>query len=110
MAGATANWGYRAIRLNAGNKYYREVAIVEELSQKIDEAREVLEPKERKPIYKECLDLVMKLAVELPTYQRMDMYAYNKNILDESTMTPQAELTPYNGLLNRLWEVSFVNG
>ena len=110
MAGATANWGYRAIRLNAGNKYYREVATVEELSQKIDEAREVLEPKARKPIYKECLDLVMQLAVELPTYQRMDMYAYNKNILDESTMTPQADLTPFNGLLNRLWEVSFVNG
>ena len=48
----------------------------------------------------------MELAVELPTYQRSDLFAYNTNIIDETTLTPAAELTPYNGPMNRLWEVS----
>ncbi len=109
MAGATANWGYRAIRRDKGrDRYVEEYRIITELSDKIEEGREMLKQEERKPIYAECLDLVMQLAVELPTYQRSDMFAYNKNIIDESTM--QTNLTPFNGPLNRLWEVSFVEG
>ncbi len=108
QAGATANWGYRAIRLNAGGTYNYEKDLVERLSQQIDAARETLDQDERKEIYAECLDLVMELAVELPTYQRSDMFAYNTNVIDESSLTPENELTPFNGLLNRLWEVSFV--
>ena len=65
--------------------------------------------KEDEPIadelYADALDLVMELAVELPTYQRSDLFAYNSNIIDTSTLTPKEDLTPYNGPLSRIWEV-----
>ena len=105
-AGSTANWGYRAIKANAGGKYDTELALVKELSDIIDRARETTNVNVRTQLYAEALDIVMELAVELPTYQRSDLYAYNTNIIDVSTLTPAEELTPYNGPLNRLWEVS----
>ena len=105
-AGSTANWGYRAIRKNAGGKYDEELEIVTELSDLIDKARETLDEDRRAEYYAQALDLVMELAVELPTYQRSDLFAYNTNIIDVSTLTPASELTPYNGPLNRIWEVS----
>jgi peptide/nickel transport system substrate-binding protein len=60
----------------------------------------------RAEYYKEALDIVMQLAVELPTYQRSDLYAYNTNIIDVNSLTPESELTPYNGPMIRIWEVS----
>ena len=48
----------------------------------------------------------MELAVELPTYQRSDLFAYNTNIIDASSLVSGEDLTPYNGPLNRIWEVS----
>ena len=105
-AGSTANWGYRAIRKNAGNKYDTELEIVEELSDIIDAARETLDEERRKEYYAEALEMVMELAVELPTYQRSDLFAYNSSVIDASTLTPKEDLTPYNGPLSRIWEVS----
>ena len=105
-AGSTANWGYRAIKANAGDKYSTELGIVEALSEKIDLARTTLDTARRTELYAQCLDYVMQLAVELPTYQRSDLFAYNTNIIDVTTMTPASEQTAYNGPLSRLWEVS----
>ena len=106
QAGSTSNWGYRAIKKNANNKYYRELGIVEDLSDLIDKARQTTVQATRTALYAEALKLVMELAVELPTYQRSDLFAYNAKIIDASTLTPERDLTPYNGPLNRLWEVS----
>jgi serine/threonine protein kinase len=50
--------------------------------------------------------IVMELAVEMPTYQRSDLFAYNSSIIDASTLTSGDDLTPYNGPLSRIWEVS----
>ena len=105
-AGSTANWGYRAIKANAGGKYDEELKLVKELSEIIDLARETLDEDRRIEYYAQALDIVMELAVELPTYQRSDLFAYNTNIIDVSTLTPASELTPYNGPLSKLWEVS----
>lgn len=105
-AGATANWGYREIRKNVGGKYDTEKEIVGRLSEKIDEARETLNETRRKELYAEALDIVMELAVELPAYQRSDLFAYNSDVIDVSTLTPPEDLTPYNGPLSHIWEVS----
>ena len=105
-AGSTANWGYRAILKNAGGKYDTELALVKELSEIIDLARETLDESRRTEYYAEALDMVMELAVEMPTYQRSDLFAYNSNIIDTSTLTPAADLTPYNGPMSKIWEVS----
>ena len=48
----------------------------------------------------------MELAVELPAYQRSDLFAYNTKIIDVNSLTPASELTPYNGPMSRIWEVS----
>ena len=105
-AGSTSNWGYNAIKTNAGGKYDRELAIVKDLSDIIDKARETLDTDKRTAFYADALDLVMQLAVELPTYQRSDLFAYNSNIIDASSLTPAEDLTPYNGPMSRIWEVS----
>ena len=105
-AGSTANWGYRAILKNAGGKYDKELELVEKLSGIIDLARETLDTEQRKYYYAQALDIVMQLAVELPTYQRSDLFAYNTNIIDVNSLTPASELTPYNGPMSRIWEVS----
>ena len=47
----------------------------------------------------------MQLAVELPTYKRDDLFAYNTNKIDESSLTPKSELSPYSGLMNEIWNV-----
>ena len=110
LAGSTANWGYRAIRNDKGrSKYEFEYGKIQELSEIIDEARETLDQSKRKEAYERALQIVMELAVELPTYQRSDLFAYNIKVIDASTLTPKADLTPFNGPLSRIWEVSFVN-
>lgn len=107
LAGSTANWGYRAIRRSGPNgKYATEYTLVEQLSESIDRARQTLDTDARTAEYAVALDLVMQLAVELPTYQRSDLYAYNTKIIDVSTLTPEKDLTPFNGPLGKLWEVS----
>lgn len=105
-AGSTANWGYRAIKRNNGGVYDTELGMIEDLSEIIDQARETLDENRRKELYAQALDMVMELAVELPTYQRSDLFAYNSSIIDASTLTSGDDLTPYNGPLSRIWEVS----
>ena len=106
LAGSTQNWGYRAIRRNSNGLYDYELDLVNKLSVVIDQARETTDEDARIGYYAIALDYVMELAVELPTYQRSDMFAYNTKIIDASTLTPASELTPYNGPLAKLWEVS----
>ena len=109
-AGAVKNWGYNYILdRNKRNTYAYEYERVMELSKLIDAGRKTLEREGadgRKAIYAEALDIVMDLAVELPGYQRSDLFAYNSNIIDESTLTPEKELTPYNSPLAKIWLVS----
>lgn len=107
QASSTSNWGYKQIKAGKNGVYRTEYNIITELSQKIDEGRATTSQKERIDIYAEALDLVMELAVEMPTYQRYDMSAFNGNVIDESTMTPESERSPYNGLLSRIWEVNY---
>ena len=105
-ATSTWNWGYRQIKLNAGGKYDEELALINELSELIDEGRSTNDEKKRERIYSEALDIVMQLAIELPTYQRDDLFAYNINKIDASTLTPDSDLSPYKGLTSDLYKVS----
>ena len=104
-AGSTENWGYGAIKNNT-DKYATEYDIIKDLSNIIDLARQTLDTDKRADYYAQALDLVMELAVELPTYQRSDLFAYNTNIIDVNSLTPESELTPYNGPMSKIWEVS----
>ena len=105
-ATSVLNWGYKQIKQNNGGKYDTELSLVEELSDLIDLGRKTNDETKRARIYSEALDIVMQLAIELPTYQRDDLFAYNTNKIDESTLTPESDLSPYNGLTSDLWTIS----
>lgn len=94
-------WGYPYL-LSKGTA--EEQNIIHELSLQIELARQTTDQAERTEIYSDALDLVMELAVELPVYQRKNLFAYNKTIIDETTLNPNA--SAYEGLLSRIWEVS----
>ena len=105
-ATSTLAWGYREILQNEA-QYPEENAILKELSDKIDAAREIEDQATRSALYKEAMSLVLDLAVELPVYQRMVLYAYNAEVIDTSTL-PE-EINPYSSPLDRLWEIEFAN-
>ncbi len=107
-ATSVLNWGYKQILNDTTGKYDFEKNLVSELSEIIDRARETNNQKDRKGDYKIALDMVMELAVELPTYQRSDLFAYNQNKIDVSTFTPDSELSPYKGLTSRIANISLM--
>lgn len=108
-ATSVLNWGYKQI-LNdtAGKTYATEQGIINELSDLIEKARKTNDQKRRARYYSQALDLVMELAVELPTYQRDDLFAYNVNKIDERTFTPESELSSFKGLTSENWNLSLV--
>lgn len=109
-AASTLNWGYDAIK-NDAVTYSYEQGIINELSSLINQGRRTNSQAERTDIYSDALDLIMELAVELPTYQRKDMFAFRSDILDVNTMQHNdgtvKQLSPYNGPLSRIWEVDY---
>ena len=107
-ATSTNNWGYKQIKLNAGGKYDTEVALLDQLSELIEEGRSTTDQSAREKIYSDALDIVMQLAVELPTYQRKDLYAYNAKKIDETTFTPKADRSAFKGLTSDLYRVSLI--
>lgn len=110
-ATSVLNWGYKQIKANTGDKYAYELATIEDLSYNyIEKARETTDTEQRKNLYSQALEIVMDLAVELPTYQRDDLFAYNSDKIDETTLTPESDRSPYNGLTSRIWEVSLRTG
>lgn len=109
QASSTKNWGYSQILGNTcPDAWGDEYGIVLELSELIDQGRRFTLDEQRKPIYKAALDKVMELAVEFPTYQRSDLFAYQKNLLDPKTLPADEDITAYNGLLSRIWEVNYL--
>ena len=101
-ASSTRAWGYSHLKTNGSST---EKAILNALSEKIDEARETLDQEERAAIYKEAMGYLLDLAIELPVYQRSVVYAYNSEIIDSSSL-PQ-DSNPYSSPLDRIWEVEF---
>ena len=105
-ATSVLNWGYREILNDTNEKYPTEKKIIVELSDVIDEARQREDENYRKDKYKTALDLIMELAVELPTYQRQDLFGYDQNKIDVSTFYTPAK--PFKGLTSNLTSMSLI--
>ncbi|MCH5165114.1 MAG: hypothetical protein J1G01_01775 [Clostridiales bacterium] len=101
-------WGYSFLNSNRSTAYERN--ILDELSDKIEEAREYNTVEERKPRYIDALNMLMQLAIEFPTYQRKVYYVWRSGVFDESTMFTGAQVDTYQTPLSRIWEVSFKEG
>lgn len=105
-ASSVNNWGYDVIKADVDGKFETEKRIINELSKLIEDGRKYTDRNARSEIYYQALDKVMELAVELPTYQRKDMYVYNKNFIDAKTLLQNPNETL--GVLSRIWEINYV--
>ena len=103
-ATSVLNWGYDYL-LTQDNATAEEDEIINTLSDLIDEGRETIVQSERARIYREAADEVMKLAVEFPLYQRSDIFVYNSDLIDASTLVQNP--TPYMSPFAEIWKVSY---
>lgn len=133
-ASSTKNWYKQGIEQDGGSDsknlaYEYEIAM--ELTERIEQGRQQLDRADRIVTYSMsatnnrklsdatsteefeeilnnlcCLDLIMELAVEFPTYQRNELCVYNAAVLDASTM--RIEGASYNmGPIDELWKVGY---
>ena len=107
-ATSTLAWGYREI-LASPASYPEETIILNELSALIDDARETENKEERTELYEQAMGKVLDLAVELPVYQRMVLYAYDANVINTNSIPSADELNPYTSPLDHIWEIEFAN-
>ncbi len=105
-ASSVLAWGYREI-LASPDVYVEENAILTDLSDLIDQARETEDRATRSRLYRQAMQLVLDLAIELPVYQRSTLYAYNTNVIDVNSIPSKEELNPYTSPIDKLWEVEF---
>ncbi|MDE6442089.1 MAG: hypothetical protein K2L12_05000 [Clostridia bacterium] len=102
------NWNYSGILNDTTGKFSYEYSVIDRLSTLIDEARETLQQSEREVIYAQCYDEIMDLAVILPTYQRRDLYAFNKDVIKASSLNLGDTCSWRMGPIAKLWEVEYV--
>ncbi|MBE7093057.1 MAG: hypothetical protein E7367_00020 [Clostridiales bacterium] len=109
QATSVNNWGYSTILDSNNSKLYEaELKIIDKLSKDIDLARATLDQDIRADIYAEALDYIMELAVELPTYQRVNLLVYNSSKIDPASLTAKSDLTAYRGLIEKIWELDLL--
>jgi peptide/nickel transport system substrate-binding protein len=99
-------WGYREILADPAT-YSEENAILNDLSDIIDQARETNDQDIRSALYEEAMKYILDLAVELPVYQRSVLYAYNTTVIDVNTLPDPDDLNPYSSPLDNIWELDF---
>lgn len=131
-ASSTKNWYKSGIELSGENgELGYEYKIAMKLTEKIELGRQQLEKSDRINTYSRssttkklseatstaefnnilnnlcCLDLIMELAVEFPTYQRNELCVYNASVLDDSTMRTGSAATFNMGPIDELWKVAY---
>lgn len=105
-ATSTLAWGYNYLKTSGTAE---ELDILDELSKLIDDARATNDQATRSDLYKQAMEYILDLAIELPVYQRSELYAYNSEIIKSSSIPAASELNPYSSPLDRIWEVEFAN-
>ncbi len=103
-ATSTLAWGYNYLKTSGTAE---ELDILDELSELIDEARETNDQEERSDLYKDAMEQILDLAIELPVYQRSVLYAYNSKVISTESLPAESEMNPYSSPLDRIWEVEF---
>ena len=70
----------------------------EELDNLIVAARQSDDQSYRKTVYKQCLDLIIEHAVEIPVYQRQNCIVFSTERINIDTLTP--DITTFWGWMN----------
>ncbi len=105
-ATSTLAWGYNYLKTSGTSD---EMAILNELSDLIDQARETNDKAERSELYQQAMEQILDLAIELPVYQRSVVYAYNSKVIASSSMPAESDINPYSTPLDRIWEIEFAS-
>jgi peptide/nickel transport system substrate-binding protein len=82
-----------------------EKAMLTELNDLIIAGRSTIDTEERKAIYKRALELSTGLAVEIPTYQRKNMFVYNKDVIKADSLFSGEDVTPFQSPIAYIWNV-----
>lgn len=86
-----------------------EKAMLRELNDLIMAGRATLDVEERKEIYARALELSTGIAVEIPTYQRKNMFVFNKDVINGDSLFTGEDVTPFQSPLSFIWNVE-LNG
>ena len=103
-ASSTKAWGYDAIKNDTEGYEFEQLQI---LSGLIDDARETENQADRTLIYEDAMRIVLDLAIELPVYQRNELYAFNTKVIKASSLP--SDINPYTSPLDKLWEIEFAD-
>ena len=107
-ASSVYSWGYRQILGPSGETNYpEEYGIITgngKLSDLIDDARSIEDKTERANLYKQAMGYVLDLAVEMPIYQRQNLYAYNAKKIGGI----EKNVNPFTSPLERVWELEIL--
>lgn len=105
-ATSTLAWGYNYLKTSGSAE---ETALLNELSDLIDEARSTNDKSVRSDLYQQAMEKILDLAIELPVYQRSVLYAYNSNVINSQSLPDESKMNPYSSPLDRIWEVEFAD-
>ncbi len=83
-------------------------ALLMELNELIDAGRSTLDVEERKVIYAQALELSTSTATEIPTYQRKNMYVFNKEVINADTLFSGEDVTPFQSPISYIWDVELL--
>ena len=86
-------------KVAGGSNYMYDIAD-DELNQLILDARTNLDQAFRKAMYKECLDIVVDWAVEIPVYQRQNAIMFSTERVNIATVTP--DITTFYGWMSEI--------
>ncbi|PKL00098.1 MAG: hypothetical protein CVV56_07750 [Tenericutes bacterium HGW-Tenericutes-1] len=78
------------------------------LAELIEEGTKYMLPEERSPIYAKALEVLAQLNIEVPTYQRKNLFVYDGSIVAQTSLS--TSVTPYWGPMAEIWKVSFASG
>lgn len=95
-------------KLDGSKVTMNQTAALDYLAELIEEGTKYMSVDERSAIYEKALEVLAQLNIELPTYQRKNLFAYAKNIIDGTTMSKT--VTPYWSPIVEIWKLSFAEG
>ncbi|MDD3957597.1 MAG: hypothetical protein PHO96_01770, partial [Candidatus Izemoplasmatales bacterium] len=96
------------VKLDGSTVTMNQKAALQYLGDLIELGTKYMLAEERKPIYEKALEVLAQLNIEVPTYQRKNLFVYNGDIIDQTTLS--SVVTPYWGPLAEIWKVSFASG
>ncbi len=83
-------------------------AALVKLNELIMAGKSTLDVEERKTIYAQALEISTSLATEIPTYQRKNMYVFNKDVIDADSLFSGEDVTPFQSPITFIWNVELM--